>query len=172
MRKILVAVIIFGTCLTLDAGPVRAQDGGDAEVSSLPGRDSQNEEALVQPTPTRKPLKLPRSGVLATTIVTGGSSVQTDAPWGTAKQAVNMQAPVLGAVSKKEGNWMVKISNTSKDRTLNVNLELAQYNLNGQKVKSDPFSYSLRPGEVVERPVRAASNLSQVQLNLTDWKEQ
>ncbi|NMC63758.1 MAG: hypothetical protein GYA55_11400 [SAR324 cluster bacterium] len=120
----------------------------------------------------KKKLKLPKTGVLASTIETGDTDLKTNMPWGAGKQVDTIKVPIGASIVKNENYWNVRISNNSKDRSFSLSAELAQYSSSGQKVKSDPFSYSLQPGQSVERRVTAASNVYQAQVNLTDWKEQ
>jgi len=158
----ILVVLAAGMGLTMPVIPLKAQETTPAIVPVEP---------TPPPTPTpKKKLNLPKSGELAALVLVE-VGVVGPIPWGSGKQVDSLKSPLLGSITQEEGNWIVRISNTSKDRMLNASFELAQYNQNGQKVKSDPFSYSLRPQESVERPVRATSNVTRIILNLTDWKE-
>lgn len=125
----------------------------------------------VAPSPTKKKLNLPRSGEIASLVITNQDNVDAPMPWGADKEIGNLNSPIMGSITQVGENWIVRITNSSEDRTLNANFDLQQYDSRGQKVRSDPFTYSLRPKESVERPVRAAMNITRVLLNLTDWKE-
>lgn len=140
------------------------------ESVTVGGNDAAPGESPI-PASTKKPLDLPKTGVLATSMVAGGEGAQVDMPWGSGNEIGNLPSPILGSIMKREGGWVVRLSNASKDRTLSVNVELAQYNGQGRKVKSDPFSYSLTPGAKTERMVTGVDGVRKVELLLTGWKE-
>ncbi len=125
----------------------------------------------VAPSPTKKKLNLPRTGEIASLVITDQDNVDAPMPWGADNQIGDLGSPIMGSITHVGENWIVRITNSTDDRTLNASFNLKQFDSRGRTVRSEPFTYSLRPKESVERRVRAALRISRVTLDLTDWKE-
>ena len=115
--------------------------------------------------------KLPKSGVLASYLTTGNTSAEMPMPWGGLDYGQGEASPLLGSISKKEGVYLIRVSNVSKEVTIEANFEFAMYNTSGSKIKTDPFTLTLRPGEKNERPATGVSGAAMALLNITSWKE-
>lgn len=125
--------------------------------------------SLAYAAPDAPKKELPRSGTLSGTSVSGTGGKSVDAPWGS-EDVINGGAPISGSVSKvSERQWNMRIFNNSED-TYSVDLEVAQLNERNTKVKSDHYSYTLRPKQTAERSISAYSNTKQCTLNLLSWK--
>jgi hypothetical protein len=113
--------------------------------------------------------ELPKSGTLAGSLVSGYDSKAVDMPWG--EEVGDKEAPpISGSVSRVGPNqWVARIFNNTPDR-YSVDLEVVQIGESGARVRSDYFSYTLKPGETAERPVRTGANVAQCTLNLRNWK--
>ena len=93
-----------------------------------------------------------------------------DIPWGENVLSEEPTSPITGSVSRvSPGQWVMRVFNNSEDR-YSVNLEVAQYNIRGAKIKGDSFSYTLKPKETAERPINAESSTDRCELNLKSWK--
>ncbi|RMG40378.1 MAG: hypothetical protein D6719_11095 [Candidatus Dadabacteria bacterium] len=112
--------------------------------------------------------KLPPSGTLASTVGGGYGDARVDIPWGSDAKG---GAPISGSVSRAaDGKWLMKVFNNSED-IYDVNLEVVQYDSRGRKIKSDHFTYRLKPGGSEERIVSGRSNTKNAALRLNGWKK-
>lgn len=115
---------------------------------------------------------LPKTGVLALYMSSASTNVKAPLPWGGVDASGDKPSPLTASILKREDGWIIRIVNNSTDKGYSANFEFASYDAKGKKIKSDPFSYSLKPGERVERPSRGTENTAAAQVALTSWKEQ
>lgn len=126
-----------------------------------------------QPSPPPKAkkdeVKLPQSGTLAST--GGGGRQNVIKTWGDDLVTDKKNAPPLaGSVSAEgRGLWSVKVSNTSEDLVAG-SFEIQQISNEGQVVKRDYFSVSLKPGGSARRRLARTPTGSNAVLNIKSWK--
>jgi hypothetical protein len=114
---------------------------------------------------------LPRSGSLSQTISGVHGSRAVSEPWGGTDTQGKDQPPISGSVSRiSPTRWVMRIFNNSSD-AYSVDLSVVQLNRQGNKIKSDSFSYSLKPGQTAERDIAASSLTEQCSLDLRSWKK-
>ncbi|RIL09229.1 MAG: hypothetical protein DCC75_07015 [Proteobacteria bacterium] len=114
---------------------------------------------------------LPKSGVLSRSVKGGYQSKDVNVPWGTEESPAKETSPITGSVSKlSDKAWKMKLFNNSEESTYSADVRVNQYNLRGVKIKSDYFSYTLKPGESTERDVSASASTVDSQLELVSWK--
>lgn len=115
--------------------------------------------------------ELPKSGVLSSTYSGGATNVAADLPWGDEVGAKD-PSPVTGSISRAgERTWKVRLFNNSKGSPYSISVEAVQYAKNGNPVKRDSYSYSLRPGETKEVEVGAAAGVERAELKLLRWRD-
>jgi|GEM_PF-1810736 len=120
--------------------------------------------------------ELPKSGVLSRSLGTGYQSTNVDMPWGSdgkdsAGGAASGRPPISGSVSKvSPAQWLMRVFNNSED-SYSVNLRVIQRDMRGTVLKSDSFSYNLRPGQKAERSISSYRNTADAELNLVSWKK-
>jgi hypothetical protein len=114
--------------------------------------------------------KLPKSGLLASTSVTGaGNTVVTDAFGGEDLTGTDV-APITGSVSRKGSeNFTFRVFNNTKD-TYSFSVSLRQRDDNGSVVKYGSFSFQLKGGESDSRDVQRGFNASGADLTLDSYK--
>ncbi len=115
-----------------------------------------------------KATPLPRSGSLSTSISTGAVNQKIPDVWGGVDG--KDEAPIAGSVSRlNPSTWQMKVFNNSKD-TYSANLGVVQRNSRGSVVKSDSFSYTLRPNQSESRTIAAGLNATEAALDLRSFK--
>ncbi len=115
--------------------------------------------------------KLPKSGSLSISSSGTSASKNFPDPWGADNVVDSNSAPITGSVSKiSPTNWVAKVFNNSDD-TYSVSLAVYQYDRRNTKIKSDSFSYTLRPRESAERPISTSMNTEQCELDLLSWNK-
>ena len=115
--------------------------------------------------------KLPKSGTLSSTFVTGSSVNVAPEPFGLDNPTGNDQSPITGSVSRmRPGVWQVKVFNNSQKDTYSVNVEVVQLNESFTAVKRDFFSYTIAPQGFKSQDVSEGLNVKGAQLNLSKWK--
>lgn len=121
---------------------------------------------------SKKEQELPKSGSLSSTISGVHGSRNVPGPWGgSSARTEDKAAPISGSVSKVSAReWRARIFNNSED-TYSVNLAVHQFDRNDKKIKSDSFSYTLKPGQSVDRPISALATTEQCSLDLLSWKK-
>ncbi len=118
----------------------------------------------------KQPKKLPKSGLLASTAITGaGNTVVTDTFGGEDLTGSDI-APITGSVSRKdEENWTFRVMNNSQD-TYSFSVSLRQRDENGSVVKYGSFSFQLRAGQTDSRDVQVGFNASAADLTLDSYR--
>lgn len=115
--------------------------------------------------------KLPKSGVIASTLPAGGFGKKGYSTWTDTDIEGKKTAPISASVSRVDSkNWNLKVTNNSEEDTFSVSIKVDQVGKSGSSVKSDSFSYSLKPKESVDRPVVGAQNASGAQVVLENFK--
>ena len=124
--------------------------------------------ALAQTGTAAKKKELPREGSLSFSGGMGGETgIGVAMPWGSDNEG---SAPITGSVSKSgPDTWMMRVFNNSEE-PYSVSLKVLQFNPQGTQVKSDSFSYTLKPGQKAERSVSAGSGSTRGELKLESWK--
>ncbi|MEY4700687.1 MAG: hypothetical protein RL326_874 [Pseudomonadota bacterium] len=117
-----------------------------------------------------KPSKLPKSGLLAVSSLSGaGNTVTTDAFGGEDFTGADV-APITGSVSRVgESSWVCKVFNNSKDE-YSINVDLKQQDLNGSQVKFGSYSFRLKPGASDQITAEAGLNARRAELWLRSYK--
>ncbi len=119
---------------------------------------------------TKKQRDLPKSGTLSTSISTGSVASQIPGVWGGVNAMGDDPAPIAGSVSRSSANsWEMKIFNQSED-TYSVNLAVIQTNDRGSQVRSDSFSYTLKPKQSESRSLPAGTGAVTASLDLRSFK--
>ncbi len=117
-----------------------------------------------------KPSKLPKSGLLAVSSLSGaGNTVTTDAFGGEDFTGADV-APITGSVSRVgESSWVCKVFNNSKDE-YSINVDLKQHDLNGSQVKFGSYSFRLKPSASDQITVESGFNARRAELWLRSYK--
>jgi hypothetical protein len=119
---------------------------------------------------TSSPRKLAKSGLLATSAISGASSTILGDTFGGEELFAKDLPPLTGSVSRKDdATWTIGVSNNSQDR-YTVNVDLVQKNESGSTVKFSSYSYSLRPGQSEHQDARAGTNASRAELHLRSYR--
>ncbi|MCB0337627.1 MAG: hypothetical protein KDD62_15030 [Bdellovibrionales bacterium] len=79
-------------------------------------------------------------------------------------------APIGGSVSKDGRNWKVRVVNNSED-TYRANFDAVQLDKLNKKLKSNPFSATLKGGEKLERVIKAHPTAQHCNLQIKSWKK-
>jgi hypothetical protein len=118
--------------------------------------------------PAGKKKQLPSSGSLSTSISTGAVDRKIPDVWGGVDS--KDEAPIAGSVSRlNPSTWQMKVFNNSSD-TYSANLGVVQRNSRGSVVKTDSFSYTLRPNQSESRTISAGLNATEAALDLRSFK--
>lgn len=123
-----------------------------------------------------KSAEAPKSGVLSRTMDTGYQSTNVDMPWGWEQEGpegkvAGGEPPISGSVSKISAReWVMRVFNNSAD-AYSVNLRVQQRDTRGAVLKTDSFSYALKPGEGAERKISSYPNTADAQLSLVSWRK-
>lgn len=113
--------------------------------------------------------ELTKSGVLSQTRSGGTAATEVDVPWGT-DVLKDKPAPISGSVSRVgPRDWMLRVFNNTED-TYSASLEVVQMARGGNRLKSDHYSYTLKPKQKVERKFSTLQTVTDCSLNLTKWK--
>jgi hypothetical protein len=154
--------------LIVDASIVQADSRRGLSASEQARLDRENEYRKER---DKEKKKLPKEGVLSQSFsAAGGGSQNAEVPWGSDLLG-DKGPPVSGSVSRI-GNreWSMKVLNTSDD-TYSVSLEVVQMRRGAQKLKSDYYSYTLKPKQAVEKTFKAAQGAEECTLKLNKWKK-
>lgn len=126
-----------------------------------------NSATQQQAKPKKK--ELPKSGVLAQTRSSGTGASSVDVPWGSDVMK-DKAPPITGSVSRLGArDWSLKVFNNTDD-VYSASLEVLQFAKGGKRLKSDNYSYTLKPKERVERKFIANQGVVDCALNLSKWK--
>jgi hypothetical protein len=124
-------------------------------------------ESSTTATPDRK---LPKSGLLATSSISGAGSTIIGDTFGGEELFARDLPPITGSISRKDdATWSFSVSNNSEDR-YSINVDLIQKSETGSTVKFGSYSYSLRPGQSERQTVQAGSNVSRAELHLRSYR--
>ena len=117
-----------------------------------------------------KPAKLPKSGLLAVSSLSGaGNTITSDAFGGEDFTGANV-APITGSVSRVgESSWVCKVFNNSSDE-YSINVDLKQLDLDGHQVKFGSYSFRLKPGASDQITVEAGLNARRAELWLRSYR--
>lgn len=117
----------------------------------------------------KKKKELPNSGTLSETRNVGTSGSFVPAPWGDDVLSEE-EPPIGGSVSRLNAReWIMKVVNNTKD-TYSVSLQLVQLARGSKPLKSDYYSYTLKPGASAERKFTTNQTVVDCALKLTKWK--
>jgi hypothetical protein len=117
-----------------------------------------------------KAAKLPKSGLLAVSSLSGaGNTITSDAFGGEDFTGANV-APITGSVSRVgESSWVCKVFNNSSDE-YSINVDLKQLDLDSHQVKFGSYSFRLKPGASDQITVEAGFNARRAELWLRSYK--
>ncbi len=116
------------------------------------------------------PKRLPRSGNLSTSLKAGSAMSTVPEPFGGDDISGDKLPPITGSVSRTgRDTWTMKVFNNTKDE-YSVDLDVIQVNPRGATVKTDSFSYRLKPGESEQEKVSTGIGAMDAELNLRSWK--
>ncbi len=148
--------------------PRKAFAESEKSYSSAAAKRKAN-EALAAEEKKKKKKELPSSGTLSQTRTAGTSGSFVPAPWG--DDVLSDEAPPIGGSVSRVGarDWVMKVVNNTKD-TYTVSLELVQLGRGSKPLKSDYYSYTLKPEAKVERKFSTNQNVADCALKLTKWK--
>ena len=150
----MIATVFFAVSLTI-SGPA-----GTALAEQGKGNGKPKEE-------------FPKSGVLSRSVTTGYDSRNVEMPWTKkgASTGLDEVAPISGSVSKiSNKQWRMKVFNNTED-TYSVSLKVVQVTASGSYLKSDSFSYTLKPKQSEERTVSSTEATADASLELLSWKK-
>ncbi|MBX7136679.1 MAG: hypothetical protein K1X83_01755 [Oligoflexia bacterium] len=118
-----------------------------------------------------KDKQLPKSGSLSSSgDMTAGGSAKVGLPWGSDTFS-GANAPIGGSVFRTSPReWTMKLANNSKD-TYSASVAVYQYDKNQRKIKTDNFSYTLKPGQTTQRAIGSAISSTVADLSLLSWKK-
>jgi hypothetical protein len=131
-------------------------------------------EAIAAPQATPKAVAgdLPRSGELSRSINSGDPARRVPDTFGGIDILGNDQRALSGSVSRVDQEyWSVRVFNNSSDDTFSVNVGVKQFNEAGGVVKTDYFSYHLKPHTSTEQTVQAAPGASEASLELRNYRK-
>ena len=118
----------------------------------------------------KKKKKLPKSGTLSASVSSGGATNAVPGAWGADENGWNGAAPITGSVSRMNpSTWKMFVINESEDE-YSVNLSVVQRDQRGTQVKSDSYSYTLKPKQSESRSVSSATNSVSASLELRSFK--
>lgn len=117
----------------------------------------------------KKEKELPKSGTLSTSATSGSVNSKVPDVWGSDNDSKESAAPISGSVSKSDAsNWEMKVFNDSDD-TYSVNLSVIQKNERGAQVKTDAYSYTLKPKQSERRKITAGVGATSASLDLRSF---
>lgn len=116
--------------------------------------------------------KLPKSGVLSSSIRSGYQSRNIGDQWGGTDITGDAgAAPITGSVSRvSPQEWVAKIFNNTDD-TYSASLRVVQLGKRGSQTKQDSFSYTLKPHSSASRRLASSSLTEEARLELQGWKK-
>ncbi len=74
------------------------------------------------------------------------------------------------AVQDTNKNWAVHFVNSSKD-TYNLTVQVDQFNSEHQKISSKTMSARLAPEQILDKPLRAATGMTNCEVKLRNWSK-
>lgn len=154
MKKF-VPVFIVGLALGLCTGfdPGEAGAAPDSKSSGVESADD-----------------LPKSGVLSASGAGGPRGWNLSEPWGGVDAQGAERSPISGSVSRQnDREWVMRLFNNSEDPYA-VTVQVKLFGSTGGALRSETFSYSLKPGASADRVIRAPTGVSEGQLSLLSWK--
>ena len=114
---------------------------------------------------------LPKSGNLSTSFISGAASSSVPDPFGGVDIGDEGSAPITGSVSRIDADtWRMRVFNNSQD-VYSVNLGVAQRDDRGATLKTDNFSYTLKPGSSAEETIQSASGALEAALDLRSYRK-
>lgn len=117
-----------------------------------------------------KEKKLPGSGTLAYSSISGASSSTVVDSFGGEDLSGEHVAPITGSVARNDAtSWTLKVMNNNKDTYL-VNVDLVQRDETGATVKFVSYSYRLKPGQSEDEIVPMGLNARSAQLVLRSYR--
>lgn len=145
-------------------GSVRFAHAVDPEVVESSDADSSTPNSKIE-----KKKKLPKSGILSSSVSTGAVTNNIPQTWGSDSDTSGTEAPIAGSVSRMNpSSWQMKVFNQSKD-TYSINVSVIQRDDRGSQVKTDSYSYTLKPGQNESRTVSAGNNSTNAVLELRSF---
>jgi hypothetical protein len=115
--------------------------------------------------------KLPRTGSLSSSFVTGRSVTTAPEPFGFDELNRYEESPITGSVSRvRPGQWQLKVFNNSEKDTYAVDVEVFQLNDGLAVVKRDFFSYTIPAKGSKTQDIAEASGVKGAEMNLTRWR--
>ncbi len=142
-----------------ERGEVGATPAPTPVVSDqLPLRSSEP-SASPSASPTKDPLAdLPKTGVLSE-VGTGGGGKGIPTWTNESLDSDAVSAPVTGSISRKgQKDWNLAVANNTEKDSFSVTVRVYQLNKSNSTVKSDTFSYSLKPGAREDRTVAGSGS--------------
>jgi hypothetical protein len=120
--------------------------------------------------PSEQKKKLPSSGLLAVSSISGATSTTTGDIFGDEDMFGKALPPLTGSVSRKsEEMWSFRVTNNSEDKNSD-NLDLIQKNEDGTTVKFGSYSYTLKAGQSDGQDVTSGLNASKGELYLRNYR--
>lgn len=117
-----------------------------------------------------KKKKLPGSGTLAYSSISGASTSTVVDSFGGEDLSGEHVAPITGSVARNDATtWTMRVFNNNQDTYL-VNVDLIQRDDRGAQVKFVSYSYRLKPGQSEEEIVPMGLNARSAQLVLRSYR--
>jgi hypothetical protein len=118
-----------------------------------------------------KEKELPKSGNLSTSVMSGAATTEVPDPFGGIDISDEESAPITGSVSRiDQDTWRMRVYNNSQD-VYSVNLGVQQRDDSGRVLKTDNFSYTLKPGTSAEQSIQSASGAYEAGLDLRSYRK-
>lgn len=149
----------------------RERDERTRDAESL-SRESRSRGGYLASRPTLTPeeQKLPQRGVISSA-TQGGAGESIDL-WGDQDITSGQKNPLSGSVFKlQDGKWGLRLVNNSTGAAYSGTVKIEQLDTLGQVVKGDSFSFSLAPGQTIERSAYGVSTVKNARLVLESWQK-
>ena len=116
---------------------------------------------------------LPPSGTLASSGSSGYSGKgRSPAAWGGDDLFSGKRAPISGSIAKEgDRSWSMSVNNSDQEATYSIDVSVEQYNVNGDRIKLDSYSYTLAPGASQSRTVGSPNGVTEARLELRKWRK-
>jgi|GEM_PF-4826107 len=118
----------------------------------------------------KKPKKLPKSGLLASTAVSGAASTSVGDTFGGEDLTGGDPAPITGSLSRlNERTWNFFVTNNSSD-TYSFSVDLKQKTETGSVLATSSYSFQLRPKASDSRQVQSVLRATGADLVLRTYR--
>lgn len=101
----------------------------------------------------KDPKKLPKTGSLSSTVKSDSAAVEVPDVYGGVDPSGEKVPPVSGSFSRVDNDtFRVVVTNNAADK-ISVSVDAIQKDVDGKKMKSDSFTFTLQPKQSAQRDV-------------------